>query len=457
MITIDKQTLQKYDVAGPRYTSYPTAPEWSKQVDAAIYREKLQAFGRNDKTVSLYVHIPFCEQLCYFCACNKVIRAAEDKVGDEYLEFLFKEIDLVANTIGRRKAVKQLHWGGGTPTYLSEDQSRRLFDKIAGAFDIDFEGEIAIEIDPRTVNQLKIKSLRAMGFNRISMGIQDFDEKVQDDINRVQPYTAVKAVHEWCREAGFHSVNFDLIYGLPYQTRATFHDTVTQVIALKPDRIALYSFAYVPWLSKPQNKFNLDAMPLADEKLDIFIAAREQLLCAGYQAIAMDHFALAGDAMAIAYHQGNLHRNFMGYTLKPADEFIGLGVSAIGFVEDTYVQNVKTLPDYYKYVHEGQMPTERGALLSEDDRIRRQVINSLMCTFRVNKRKFFDTWGKEFEDYFHAEAEHIAQCVQDGLMAEDHECLAVTDSGKIFIRNICMGFDYYLRQQRGTQRYSRTV
>jgi len=456
-LIIDKQTLLKYDVPGPRYTSYPTAPEWSDAVDAGVYVQKLKAFGQNNKTLSLYIHIPFCEQLCYFCACNKVIRPREDKTGDEYLGFLFKEIDMVAAAIGRRKEVKQLHWGGGTPTYLSEDQSRRLFKKITDTFDVDLNGEIAIEIDPRTVTANKLKVLRGLGFNRVSMGVQDFDEKVQDDINRIQPLAQVKEVTGWCRQLKFTSINFDLIYGLPYQTRKTFEATVRETIALKPDRIALYSFAYVPWLSKPQNKFNLEAIPVQDEKLDIFVRSREQLLAAGYRAIAMDHFALATDEMAQAFDKGALHRNFMGYTLKPADEFIGLGVSAIGFLEHTYVQNVKVLPEYYARLGKGQLPTERGKVLSEDDRVRQWVINRFMCNFAVGKQAFFKEFGYEFEDHFSAEAEHIRQCVEDGLLTEDRDRVAATDLGRLFIRNICMGFDHYLRQKDAHKRFSRTV
>jgi oxygen-independent coproporphyrinogen III oxidase len=455
--TIDKHTLQKYDVAGPRYTSYPTAPEWSPAVNASIYTAKLQAVGEGFKTLSVYIHLPFCEQLCYFCACNKVIRPKEEKVGNEYLDFLFKEIDLVVKQIGRRKQVKQLHWGGGTPTYLNEVQSSRLFEKLAQAFDIDKNGEIAIEIDPRTVTFEKLKHLRGLGFNRVSMGVQDFDPKVQDDINRIQPFEQVKQVNDWCRQLGFSSVNFDLIYGLPYQTRVTFGKTVDQVISLRPDRIALYSFAYVPWLSKPQNKFNLDAVPVHDEKLDIFIQSRDKLVAGGYLAIAMDHFALKTDDMAKAFEEGKLHRNFMGYTLKPADEFLGLGVSAIGYLENTYVQNVKVLPDYYERLNKGELPIERGKELSDDDRMRQWVINSLMCSFKIDKQAFFEEFDVDFGDYFADEALHLTQCAEDGLISQNRESIIVTDLGRIFIRNVCMGFDSYLRKKDGHKRFSRTV
>ena len=454
---MDKNILQKYDVAGPRYTSYPTAPQWSGDVTNDVYASVLTSFGRNDKTLSLYIHIPFCEQLCYFCACNKVIRAKDEKVGDEFLDHLFKEMDMVAGLLQRRKLIRQLHLGGGTPTYLSESQIERLFSKIQSIFDIDLKEEIAIEIDPRTVTQNKLKVLRRLGFNRISIGVQDFDEKVQNDVHRIQPYEQVAQVHQWCRDLKFESVNYDLIYGLPYQTRDTFKKTMDLVMGLRPDRIALYSLAYVPWLSKPQNKFNLDAVAMHDEKLDIFIQSRAKLLEHGYQAIAMDHFALATDVMAKAFNEGTLHRNFMGYTLKPADEYIGVGPSAISFLEKTYVQNTKILPEYYEWTAQGRLPVERGKQLNQDDQVRQWVINSLMCRFQVDKQLFFDKFGSTFEDYFKEESKHIHNCVKDGLIDKNPEQIQATDLGKIFIRNVCMGFDRYLREKNGTQRFSRTV
>ncbi len=454
---IDKVTILKYDVAGPRYTSYPTAPQWTHQVNSSTYQQKLKLFGLNDKTLSLYVHIPFCEQLCYFCACNKVIRPKEVGVGDEFLDHLINELEGVARAIGSRKTIKQLHWGGGTPTFLSERQSQRLMMKITDLFDVDLNGEIAIEIDPRTVTQDKLEILAVLGFNRISMGVQDFDAKVQDDINRIQPFEQVVEVNDWCRQLRFLSVNFDLVYGLPYQTKETFANTVMKVIGLKPDRIALYSFAYVPWISKPQNKFNLEAIPLHDEKLDIFINSRDALLNAGYKAIAMDHFALSTDDMAKAFDQGKLHRNFMGYTVKPADEFIGVGPSAIGFLENTYFQNIKVLPEYYETVSKGNFPIERGQELSQDDIIRKWVINAFMCAFLLNKDDFYRMFQKEFDVYFDVEKDHIKNCVEDGLLQVQDRVLQVTDLGKIFIRNIAMGFDWYLRQKDSHKRFSRTI
>jgi oxygen-independent coproporphyrinogen-3 oxidase len=289
------------------------------------------------------------------------------------------------------------------------------------------------------------------------MGVQDFDARVQDDINRIQPFEIVAQVNQWCRQLKFESVNFDLIYGLPYQTLDSFKQTVDLVMGLRPDRIALYSFAYVPWLSKPQNKFNLEAIAKHDEKLDIFLQSRERLLAEGYQAIAMDHFALKSDGMAKAFNDGKLHRNFMGYTLKPADEMIGIGPSAIGFIENTYVQNTKVLPDYYVALSAGKLPVERGMILNNDDIVRQWVINSLMCHFEIDKKIFEGLFHQSFDVYFKTEFEHITYCIEDGLLSDNGNALCVSELGKIFIRNICMGFDWYLRQKDSHKRFSRTV
>jgi len=456
-LNITKQIILKYDTPGPRYTSYPTAPEWSVDVNAQTYQEKLAAFGQSNKTLSLYIHIPFCQSMCYYCACNVVIRKQEDKYGDEYLEYLFKEIDLVRRFIGKKADVKQFHWGGGTPTYLNKDQIERLFNKVTENFEIDFDGEIAIEIDPRTIDKSKVKKLRKLGFNRVSMGIQDFSPEVQQKVNRVQPFADVKKFYDWCRELKFFSVNFDLIYGLPDQHVKNFSETLDKVITLEPDRIALYSFAYVPWLKKHQQKLEVEELPSNDEKLDIFLKSREQLLDSGYQAIAMDHFALKTDEMAKAFNKGTLYRNFMGYTVKPADEYVGLGLTSIGFLENTFVQNYKTINDYYRLLKEDTLPIERGKVLTCDDQIRQWTINSFMCQFKVNKDEFKKKFAIEFDGYFDVEQPHIKKCIEDGFLATKGPTLAATDLGKIFIRNVCMGFDWYLRQAKAHKKFSRTV
>ncbi len=454
---IDKNTILKYDSPGPRYTSYPTAPEWQDHFSQADYRAKLKAFGLSTKTLSVYVHLPFCVSMCTFCACNVVIRPNDQKYAEEYLQHLFAEIDLVREAIGKKALVKQLHWGGGTPNFLSVDQLQRLFYKIKSSFEVDLNQEVAVEIDPRTVTVEKIKVLREAGFNRVSMGVQDFEPQVQGAINRIQPFVKVKAVYDLCRQLGFQSVNFDLIYGLPYQTLQSFRKTVEQVAELKPDRIALYSFAYVPWLKKHQKKIVVDTLPENDLKLDIFLLARNKFLSWGYQAIAMDHFALTEDELAVAYRSGKLYRNFMGYTVKPADEYIGLGMTAIGFLENAFIQNQKTLPDYYAALKERKLPVERGKDLSPDDLRRQWVINSLMCQFKVDSLRFQELFNERFEDYFAAEEGHLAKCLAEGLLEREGQDFRVTELGKIFIRNVCMGFDWYLRQSQGHKKFSKTI
>ncbi len=454
---IDKAIILKFDKPGPRYTSYPTAPEWSNQVNALTYQEKLHQFGQSGKTLSLYVHIPFCESLCYFCGCTMNVRKNEHKYGDEYLDYLEKEITIMAAHIRHKATIRQLHWGGGTPSFLSEEQMTRLYRKIAATFPIDPTGEIAIEVDPRRVTEKKVQTLRNLGFNRISIGVQDFDPVVQKHVNRIQPFEMVQTFNQWCRDAGFTSINFDLIYGMPYQTQESFAKTVKDVLTLWPDRIALYSFAYVPWLKKHQNKLEKRHLPSTDEKMEIFLNSRESFLSHGYEAIAMDHFALKDDELSKAFHQGTLHRNFMGYTVKPADEFIGVGTSAIGFLEKTFFQNVKTIPQYYRLLEKNELPVERGKELSFDDDIRQWVIKSLICQFEVDKQTFAKHFGLKFDDYFCAEQDHIAQCEQDGLLTRTDKKILVTDLGRIFVRNICMGFDWYLRQPKTHKRFSRTV
>jgi len=456
-LTIEKETIRKFDVPGPRYTSYPTAPQWSGEVNESVYIEKLKEFGQTNKTLSLYIHIPFCRSMCTYCACSVVIRPQDEKYGEEYVTHLIKEMDLVAQYMGSKRKIRQLHWGGGTPTYLTESQIEKLFQKTKDAFDIDSSAEMAIEIDPRNVTKEKLRLLRQLGFNRISLGIQDFDITVQKSVNRLQPYETVKSCYDDCRQLGFHSINFDLIYGLPHQTIQTFDETVQKVVEFGPDRIALYSFAYVPWLKKHQSKMNPDELPSHDLKLDIFLHARQKFLQNGYRSIAMDHFAVETDELAKSFDKGTLYRNFMGYTVKPADEYLGLGVTAIGFLQNTFIQNQKILPDYYQSLKNEFLPVERGKILSQHDLIRQWTINSLMCQFQLDKKVFFAKFGFVFDDFFSQEQEHIHYCQEEGLLNLRDDSLTVTELGKIFIRNICMGFDEYLKQQPTYRQFSQTV
>ncbi len=456
-MSISRESIKKYNIPGPRYTSYPTAPVWSDEVNESVYGEKLRSFGQSNKTLSLYIHIPFCQSLCTFCACNVVIRRQENKYGDEYLKYLFTEIELISKEIGRKPSIKQLHFGGGTPTYLNTQQLRSLFKKVQEHFDVDLSSEVAIEIDPRTIDYEKLVTLKEIGFNRISFGVQDFDQKVQEAINRIQPLAMVKEVNQWCRDLKFHSINFDLIYGLPYQTQASFSQTIKDVIKLTPDRIALYSFAYVPWLKKHQNKLSQITLPDNELKLDLFLLARDAFIENNYLSIAMDHFARKDDELAQAYNEGELYRNFMGYTVKPADEYIGLGLTSIGFIGKTFIQNVKVLPEYYKMLSENRLAVERGKILNEDDEIRQWVIRALMCQFQLRRDVFYKTFHIPFDEYFRDERDHIVWCIEEGLLLEDDKGLKVTEMGKIFVRNICMGFDQYFQKQQTKQQFSKTV
>lgn len=453
---LTRETILAYNTAGPRYTSYPTAPEWTQEISPELYATKLAQCAAQRKPLSLYIHIPFCESLCYYCACNVSIRKQHDKYGDEYLDYLFKEVDLVAAQFPTPPRVVQFHLGGGTPTYLNPKQLQRLMEKMDALFDIDREGELAIEIDPRTIDEAKLLLLKSFGFNRISMGIQDFSEEVQEQVNRLQPYDQVARYYTRCRELGFSSINFDLIYGLPKQTLENFSDTIAKVCALRPDRIALYSYANVPWLKSQQKKF-AEFLPSPTDKIDLFLMAREALLANGYDAIAMDHFALKSDSMAAAYREGTLHRNFMGYTTKPAEDFIGFGVSAIGFVESTFIQNHRDLTSYYGALSGNALPLHRGKELSRDDLMRQWIISTFMCRFAVDKDEFASRFGEDFNTYFSEEQNYLARAAKDGLLEERGTVLRATELGRLFVRNICIGFDWYFRQKDGHKLFSQTV
>lgn len=451
------ELLSRYDVVGPRYTSYPTVPEWDISVGGVEYERHLGMLGQSSDPLSLYVHIPFCASLCTYCGCNVSIRKPWAKYGDEYLDLLEREFKMLSRAIGTKRSVQQMHWGGGTPTFLSADQLSRLFALVEQHFDIDARAEVAIEIEPRTVDRALIRHLRQLGFNRVSMGVQDLDLKVQEAVNRVHSYERILEVAEACREAEFESMNMDLIYGLPHQTREGFAETVEKMVELSPNRIALYSFAHVPWLKKHQKRIAPETLPNADEKVKIFLDASEALLKGGYQSIAMDHFAHHDDEMAIAYREGRLHRNFMGYTVLPGDDFLGVGMSSIGYVQGAYFQNTKELMEYREMVGSEAWPLERGLILSEDDMCRRSVIYDLMCRFALDRSAWSAALGKDFDDVFAFEQAHIRDCIEDELLVEDGDLLKVTELGKLFVRNIAMGFDAYLRKDGAHRRFSRTI
>jgi oxygen-independent coproporphyrinogen III oxidase len=454
------ELLARYDRPGPRYTSYPTAVEFHAGVNADVYVERLAlANACAEEPLSVYVHLPFCEERCAYCGCNVVITKHRD-VAARYLDALDAEIDLLASHLSRRRDVSQLHWGGGTPTYYTADQLARVFDRLARHFTVTADAEVGLEIDPRVTSREQLATLRSLGFNRLSMGVQDFAPDVQLAVNRVQSYELTRALVDESRALGFRSINLDLIYGLPYQTPESFARTLEQVLTLRPERVAVYSFAYVPWMKAHMTHIPESALPMADLKLSLIGLAREIFGGAGYRAIGIDHFALPDDELARAEETGTLHRNFMGYTVQSARDMVGLGVSAIGDVQGAFIQNTKKLPEYYRAVEEGRLPVERGYALDEDDRIRRYVITELMCNGRVAAAAVEQRFGVVFADYFAPElAELAAGPHRDGIVRIDDGIVQVTPLGRLFVRNVCMVFDRYLRARTAGPKpvFSRTV
>ncbi|MFB3853876.1 MAG: oxygen-independent coproporphyrinogen III oxidase [Vicinamibacterales bacterium] len=451
--------LRKYDRPGPRYTSYPTAVEFHARFGPEDYRSRLQeAAGRRDEPLSLYVHLPFCEERCTFCGCTVIITKKREVAG-RYLEYLYREIELVSDALGGRRRTVQYHWGGGTPSYLSPDQMARLHDAVLRHFDVAPDGELAVEVDPRVTTTDHLKTLGELGFNRLSLGVQDFTPEVQSAVNRIQSFDDTRAVVEGARRFGFLSVNIDLIYGLPLQTVASFGQSVEAVIGLRPDRLAVYSFAHVPWIRGNQKRLRPEDLPPPDLKLQLFAEARARFLAAGYRAIGMDHFALPDDELARAAAAGTLHRNFMGYTTRPAPDMIGLGVSAIGEVAGAFSQNTKKLSSYYAAIDGGNFPVERGCVLEFDDLVRRHVITQLMCNFRLDIRDVERRFQVEFSRYFAHELADLSEGpVAHGFLEQNDGWLAVTPPGRLFVRNICMAFDRYLRTKSAdVPVFSRTV
>ena len=458
-VSVTADLLRRYDRPGPRYTSYPTAVEFHAGFTPEAYRERLAtAAGTPDRPLSLYVHLPFCEQRCTFCGCMVVITRKRE-VAARYLEYVERELALVAEALAGRRRVVQYHWGGGTPTYLTSAQLTALHRAVERHFDIDATGESAIEVDPRVTSLEQLRVLRQLGFNRISMGVQDFTPAVQAAVNRVQSVELTAGLLDDARRLGFGSINVDLIYGLPLQTRESFAATVDTVVAMRPDRVAVYSFALVPWIRAHQKSLPMAALPGPDLKVELFAEAMQRFLAAGYRQIGMDHFALPDDELARASAAGRLHRNFMGYTTRPAPDQIGVGVSAIGDVGGAFAQNVKQLAGYYAALDAGQFPIERGYALDEDDRLRRFVITELMCNFRVRQEELRDRFGVALPLYFAREVEELARGpVADGFARITPDGIEVTADGRLFVRNIAMHFDRHLRQKTAAANvFSRTI
>jgi len=457
---ISPELLSQYDVPGPRYTSYPTADRFVEAFGPTDYVQALaqrrQGPAAMNLPLSLYVHIPFCESLCYYCACNKIITKHHEK-GASYLRYLEREMQLHADVLGTTQSVSQLHLGGGSPTFLSDDELRELMAMIRRNFALVAGAECSIEIDPRTVSAERLQVLADLGFNRISFGVQDFDPDVQKAVHRVQPYAQVAALMADARRIGFDSINIDLIYGLPKQTPESFARTLQQVTTLRPDRIALYAYAHLPERFKPQRRIVSAELPGAGSKINMLSQALASFLSAGYVYIGMDHFALPGDALAVAKRQGRLHRNFQGYSTHADCDLIGLGVSAIGKVGATYSQNAKSMEEYCDLLDQGKLPVNRGLALSRDDLARRAVIMALMCQGQVVFESIESAWLMDFRSYFAGEMEEMKDLQEQGMVVVDDTGIQVTAQGWFFVRAVAMKFDKYLQADRNRARFSRII
>jgi oxygen-independent coproporphyrinogen III oxidase len=445
-LRVGEEFLAKYNRPGPRYTSYPTAPVWNESFGPGDL-EKVFGEAESTKTpVSLYMHIPFCESLCLFCACNVVIQKNK-AVAPPYLDVLKRETERVSRSISRDRPVVQFHWGGGTPTYLSPEQIEDLFEFTRERFHFAPDSEIGIEVDPRVTSRAHLETLRKLGFNRLSMGIQDFHADVQKAVHRLQPFEMTRDLLFSARRMGFDSINVDLIYGLPYQTPESFAHTVDQIIGLSPDRIALFSYAHVPWLKKQQGSF-IGHLPEGMVKFEIFRTGLLKFVEAGYLYIGMDHFAKPGDELAVSQQKRTLHRNFQGYTTKAGADLYGMGITAISGIQSAYAQNHRDIPSWQKAVDERGLATMRGYHLSEEDRLRRAVISRLLCHTVVIKDEISREFGIDFDEHFAEELRRFEPFREDGLVLLERNEIRATWLGRIFIRNLAMVFDPYLEKQQ---------
>lgn len=461
MELVSPELLRRFDISGPRYTSYPTADRFQAdpQGNALVQALHQRAQGQ-PLPMSLYLHIPFCESVCYYCACNKVVTKDHDRAAD-YLTYLEREIDHVSqhlkNRAGGMSPVSQLHLGGGSPTFISDEQLSQLVDRLRSRFEFTPDAECSIEVDPRTVSRERLAVIRKIGFNRISFGVQDFNPVVQEAVHRVQPFEQVQALVAETRNLGFGSINMDLIYGLPHQNPETLQETIRQVLQIRPDRLALYAYAHLPARFKPQRRIDAEHLPSAEMKLSMLDGAIRALLAAGYDYIGMDHFALPQDELAVAKREGRMQRNFQGYYTQAGSDLVGFGVSAISQVGNAYSQNVKTIPEYYERIDQGVLPVERGLTLDQDDELRRGVIMSIMCQGKVDANQLHQQYGIEFADYFKEALQHLPELVEADMVTVGAAGLQVSPKGWFFVRPIAMAFDKYLWQHRDHARFSRVL
>jgi len=458
IVEFDQQLIKRYDKAGPRYTSYPTAVQFGDEYTADTYKKFAEKSNQSAQALSLYFHIPFCDTVCFYCGCNKVVTKDRSKAAP-YLERVYKEIEMQAKLFDHSRKVDQLHWGGGTPTFISHDEMRELMAVTRKHFNLhdDDSGEYSIEIDPREVSRESIKLLRELGFNRMSLGVQDFNPAVQKAVNRIQSREETLAALTAAREENFKSISVDLIYGLPLQTVESFDQTLDELIEISPDRVSVFNYAHLPERFKPQRRINEDELPPASAKLEIFKHCMEKLTNAGYVYIGMDHFAKPDDELTIAQNNGKLYRNFQGYATHADCDLVGIGITSIGTIANSFAQNVRTMDEYFAKIDKGELAIFRGVEIDHDDLIRREVIMQLICHFKLNFADIEKRFNIDFKDYFSAELERYKTMVDDGLITMDQQVIKVTSRGRLLIRNICMVFDRYIKPDEKTERFSKLI
>ncbi len=457
-VCFDTDLIVRYGGRGPRYTSYPTALQFDDSVTAAIYKERAVASNASGVPLSLYVHIPFCHSLCYYCGCNKIVTRNQARV-DRYIEMLYREIEMQSELFDKGRKIEQLHFGGGTPTYLDNDQLSELLGKLRSAFSFDEsdEREFSIEVDPRTVDADGIRHLAKLGFNRLSLGIQDFEPVVMEAVNRIQTPDEVLNLVSSATDAGFGSISFDLIYGLPHQTVESFNRTLDIVVGMKPDRLAVYNYAHLPQRFKGQRMINADDIPLPETKLELLHHTIDKLCDAGYVYIGMDHFALPGDELVRARLDGTLQRNFQGYSTHRQCDLVSLGVSGIGNIGNMYAQNSITTMEYEEIIERGEFPIKKGIVVDDDDLLRADVIQALMCYDSLSFDEFGADHGIDFRDYFADEIKRLGPLADDGLIELDGSGVAITQKGRLLLRSIAMVFDRYIDQAQNDNRFSKAI
>ncbi len=456
-LVFNNDLIKKYDKSGPRYTSYPTAIQFTEEFGEEDYYQQVKLSNERNTPLSLYFHIPFCDTICYYCGCNKIVTKNRNH-AQPYLDAVYKELALQGSLFKATRIVRQLHWGGGTPTFISHDQMTELMQQTRKHFTLldDDSGEYSIELDPREVTTASVNLLRKLGFNRISLGVQDFNPKVQQAVNRIQSFKETRDVILAARKNEFHSISLDLIYGLPFQTVESFSETVDKVLELEPDRLSVFNYAHLPEMFKTQRQINIFDLPSAEDKLAILQQVTNKLIDAGYEYIGMDHFAKPTDELAIAQKERKLYRNFQGYSTNSDCDLVALGITSIGKVADSYSQNIKTIKEYTEVVNSGKLPVYRGVALTQDDVLRREVINQLICHFELNFKNIEAEFDINFSDYFVDELEQIKDMQADSLLELSNDKIVVLPEGKLLIRNICMVFDIYLKKNK-EQRFSKTI